>query len=359
VLLGTSQRGWKRQYAGFQLRWGFVRRTVESAAGRHAPRVPTDARPAKQSRTQLDSHSTRHIGIVILRSSTPVGVSRSAMSTHSRPSRRALLRARVLHEPYWLARLHVLGISPTDPVVPAASDAQVRLEGAVFHGLGYLHAASGHADDYRLLRLLPTEHSLDVWVTERSERLVSNLAGALPTWYRGDGGLANGHPGLRYRHLPGRTDALEFFLIREHCALRVHGVDVDAFDNACTVHASEPDLEGGRTGYALSIPEVNDLRGRDRDVDDLISPLIRRIGALGADDVRSIDIWRTNSDVLSVELFTGDRSERTFHRLLADLTSPHLRPRMTVTKTDGAAGYRTILQVDGHASTLHVRIQSS
>jgi len=253
----------------------------------------------------------------------------------------------------------VLAVGSDDVVVPAPSDAQSRLEGAVFHGLGYLHAVGGYPDDYRIHRLLPTEHALEVWLTKHSDGFLRGLVGALPTWYPEDRVLANGHPGLRYRSIRTQPDTVEFFLLHEQCAVRVHGVDVAAFEDACAVHDPEEDLQADRTGHTLSAAELGELEHRDRRVDALISPLIRRLGALGTDEVRSIDLWRTHPDVLSVEKFTADRSERTFRRLLADLISPHLRPQMTVVKTDGAAGYRTVFRVDGHTAQLHLRVQSS
>jgi hypothetical protein len=282
------------------------------------------------------------------------------MSTHERLRRRAFLRSRVLLEPYHLAYQHVIRTNPGDSVVPTAATAQARLEGAVFNALGYIRPIGGGAVEYRVRRLLPAERSLEVWLTASSEPYPSGLVGALPTWYTGDGTLANGHPGLRYRLVPGRRGSVEFFLLHNRCSLLLHGVDAAAFDQACRTTTREDDLHGATTGRILSAAERNDINHRAaRDADALISPLVRRLGALGTDELLTVDLWRTNHDVLSVEMFTTDRSEQTFHRRIATLTSLDLAPRMRVLKTDGAAGYRTVLAVDGHSATLHLRVQTS
>lgn len=219
----------------------------------------------------------------------------------------------------------------------------------------------GGAIEYRVRRLLPAERSLEVWLTASSEPYPRGLVGALPTWYTGDGMLANGYPGLRYRLVPGQRGCVGFFLLHNRCSLRLHGVDAAAFDHACRTTTCEDDLHGATTtGRILSAAERNDIdRLAAWHSDALISPFVRRMGALGSDELHTVDLWRTNHDVLSVEMFTTDRSEQTFHRRIATLTSLDLAPRMRVLKTDGAAGYRTVLAVDGHSATLHLRVQTS
>lgn len=285
------------------------------------------------------------------------------MPTNRRLTHRAFIRSRVLREPYEDARLRVRALSPAEPVVAAASPAQQRLEAAVFGNLRVLHADVGDQTDFQVLRLAPLPDSLDVWMTELSESAyLSYLANALPTWYPGDAVLANGHPGLRYRRRkqPRTQDAIEFYLLGERCSITFQGIDVGAFEEACSLDGVVDDLRGARTEQHLAAEERGDIVARTpHAADTLISPLIRRLGAVGVRGTHSVDIWRTNHDILSIELFSEDRSEDWFDHLLSALTSPHLSPRMTVITTEGPSGYRTILSTAGHEARLHLRVQSA
>lgn len=285
------------------------------------------------------------------------------MSTNRRLTHRAFIRSRVLREPYEDARLHVQALSPTESVVSPAAPSQQRLEAAVFSSLRVLHADVGHQTDFQILRLMPSSDSLDVWMTELSESAyLSYLANALPTWYPGDGSLANGYPGLRYRRLkqPRTQDAIEFYLLGEHCSITFRGLDVAAFEEACSLVGVDDDLRGARAEQHLAAEERGDALARTpHTADTIISPLIRRLGAVGVRGIHSVDIWRTNHNILSIELFSEDRSEDWFEHLLSTLTSPHLSPRMTVITKAGPSGYRTIIGITGSEAQLHLRIQSA
>lgn len=277
------------------------------------------------------------------------------MSTHHRFVRRAQLRSRALCEPHYLARAHLQAIAEQDPVVWPAGDWQRRLEGHLFRYLGYFHVGGKYSLTSKITRISAVEDSMEFWFSRVLDHQIDGLANALPTWHPGDGSLANGYPGLRYR-LTLDGNGVEFYILGKPCSVTFRGLEVAAFEDACRIEL--PDLEGARTEPHLHRAEILSDRPDEQKTDVAVSAIIRRAGVLLVGEADSIDLWPTRPDRLSVEILTQDRSLATYRRIVSGLTSPHLSPRMTMTEAAGHSGYRTIFEIEGTDVDIDLRIQT-
>lgn len=279
-----------------------------------------------------------------------------SMSTHDRLTRRTRLRSRALQEPYLLARAELLAVSGKDPVSAPAGFWQQRLEGHLFRSLGYFHISGNHRDEMRITRIRPALESLEICFSNVPLYQVSSLANALPTWATGVDSLMDGYPGLRYRPLP-EADGIEFYILGRPCSIKVRGLEIAAFEEACDSIADDG-LKGARTEQHLHHAEALSAHPQTQRTDIAVSAIIRRAGILAAGDIDTADLWPTRPGRLSVEVITQDRSQTTFCKIIAGLTSPEFSPRMHLMSTEGHRGYRSIFRLEDHDTEIDLRIQT-
>jgi len=267
---------------------------------------------------------------------------------------RARLRQVALREPYGSAARHLSTISSTDPVIPAATSAQQRLEGEIFCRLGYIHEPRtlDHADDpFVIERIHPTSDSMTLQLSRNTSG--SALAySLLPRWDSGSDFVDNGIVGLRYA-IDLKNSAVRFFLLDQPGLVTFVVNDVHAFIRAKEELTERYGLRVAE-GRVMTSQEVRADSGTDM-AGPVASAFMRRYGLVHDLKPKWIDSW-SSSHRFSVEISVHEETAEHTQHLIDRLVSPELTPTFTRLHKDSVTNYYHPMQLEGTRLELDLRI---
>jgi hypothetical protein len=270
---------------------------------------------------------------------------------------RVHLRKRALLEPYQESLQYVRALRPSDPVVPAPSARQCRLEGSIIGRIGYLFdPARGQDEEFKKLE------PLRIWAESRSytvqaapEGLAPTLSRLLPTWSPHDDEVENGVAGLRYGDYRNGS-GVSFFFPGQVERFTVLGITLGELEAYRLAHVY--DRVGGTVKF--SDPLHRQERASHDETDAQLVPLsaiARRLGLLVRANFDAIDSWWSDQRQFAVELLTSSDRHKPMIGLLAELQSPHFAPQFRC-NAEGSDRHNHVLEIDGAAARIDLRYHS-
>lgn len=278
-------------------------------------------------------------------------------------SRRARLRAKALGETFPEAREHITRMNRHDPLFPAPSRGQAKLEGFLaLHGLEYLHHLAQPEDtfpfDLTITRLKPARDRLSIWAQPAD--LEHMTIGLLPSCDL----MVHGAVGIRVRSHHGDLEVYDVQL----AASSVVFVGYPAADYANThlvMYGEHDHCILARPADRLTSVEQAHLTARaqrlGRPLADIAegehwvaSSLLRRLGVLTQLDLRSVTCHATFDQVkVEIEALTESGKQAA----LDALGSSALSPRWTLREHHPGMGLASshLFAVDGTDSTVLLR----
>ncbi len=267
---------------------------------------------------------------------------------------RTQLRSMALLEPYGESLRHVRCLRSGEPVIPAPSRIQARLEGAIVGSIGYLFDPEQEQVPERK-KLEP----LRIWVGEREytllarpEGLASSLSRVVPLFTSSRDQVENGIPGLRYSDFNSGA-GVSFFFPGHPERFNVLGVSRRAFDAYCKENLYDSEHVVPAPGDAPHRQELASPLAPEHEL-VAVSALARRLGLLINANVQAIDSWWNRSGSFTVELLTSAHLPNPMPSLLSKLQSPHLAPQFLLNEQD-SNGYNHFLEVEGASTRIDLR----
>lgn len=265
---------------------------------------------------------------------------------------RGTVRSVALLEPYEESVAYLEGQPADAPVVPEPSDEQRYLEGLVIGTLRYLH--DPERPNRRTENLVPLriEAGADHFtLAVRGQHLAAALHRLLPTWDPGADEVGSGIPGLRYGGSRPGT-GVTFHLLGQPGRFTVEGISVDAFEH----YRCEALRHLGLVSVSADDPLTpEEVASHMRPVESTRAASIigRRLGLLIQAGVTAIDSWWNADEMFAVELSMSSDAPDPMPRILSQMQSPYLAPRLHLDRLGSDHHY---LSIEGSTAQIDLRV---